>query len=83
MVAFVEVALERRPVDARWRVDVVHDRVRDVAVPPPTRRAPPRRLEILVVQEEPLVEEPDVVEVRRAQQHRGTAPREHVGGWSY
>ncbi len=57
-------ANDRRSRSAGRRgMTVSHDRRRVVHVPPPAQASPPREVGVLVVEEEPLVEEPDVVEV--------------------
>src|SRR4249919_1138887 len=56
---------------------MAHDALRNGSVPPASEPAPPRQLEILVVEEEGRVEQPDVAEVVRPHEDRRAAPGEH------
>ena len=57
---------------------VAHDRRGDVAVAPPASRAAPAEVGVLGVEEQPLVEAADVVEVAATQEHGGAAPAPDV-----
>ena len=57
-----------------------HDRSGFVHVTPPGQASTPREVGVLVVEEQSVIEHPDGVEVGGAQQHRPTAPGEHLAG---
>ncbi len=65
-VALHEVAEQVRALAARRRVLVAHDRRRHVPVAPAQQPPAPGQVGVLVVEEEALVEEADLLQVRRA-----------------
>ena len=77
-VALGVVAEHLRADAGRCGVAVADDGSRLVHVSPTAEPATPREVRVLVVQEQALVEEPDVVEVGTRQQDRATAPGEHL-----
>ena len=77
----LDVVLEHvGALDRRGGVDVAEAAGGDVREAPAARTAPPRQVDVLVVHEEPLVEEADVAEVVGPEQHAGAAPGEDLLG---